>query len=110
MAPAADSFWHSSGFGFAEPPAEDTPVQINTLLITLLALLPGPGVAKPTAELAREAGTTKHLVSSVLVDAWLDGVIEFDPQTDTFFMRKQGNALPANLTPQPPRKDSHGPL
>lgn len=105
MAPAADSFWHSSGFGFAEPPAEDTPVQINTLLIPLLALLPGPGVVKPVAELAREAGATAYQVLDVLVDAWLAHTVEFDLHTDTFFIRKQGNALPANFITNRQPKD-----
>lgn len=105
MAHAADSFWNSSGFGFAETPVEDTPVQLNRLLVTLLALLPAPGVVKPVAELARATGLTTQQVNWVLVDAWLDGAIEFDLLTDTFFIRKQGNSLPANFITNRQLKD-----
>ena len=95
MAPAVDRFWNSSGFCFAEPAPGRANVS-QSLLFTLLALLPGPGVVKPVADLATMAGATCHEVIDVLVDAWLQGDIEFDVQNDTFFIRKQGDTLPTH--------------
>ncbi len=59
------------------------------LLVALLALLPKDGTPMTVKQLATATAVSQPTVTNVLFDTWFAKEIEFDVQTDSYFMPRK---------------------